>query len=289
MNSSPWLVRPPQSADAAALVTITTATTPHHIRQTMAQTDGRFWTLTHLSQPIGYAALLPLPGLPHLFELIGGIAPEFRRQGAGSFLWQAVRRAVMGTAVQQITHPVPALDTPTACFLQHHGFAPEHEEWTMSLDPLPAASLAPPTRSGQLRRVDQVTAVRTLPPLYERCFAYTAWFQPYSAAEVSATWEPNDELWMLVVDAAPIGFAWLHRPTPNAVEIEPIGIVREKQGMGYGRTLLTTLLQQLQNRGIQSVSLGVWANNETAVRLYQSLGFRHVSSSYSLTYTLSST
>jgi ribosomal protein S18 acetylase RimI-like enzyme len=284
MNSSPWFVRPPHAADANALTAIAT---PHHIRQTMAQTNGRFWTLTHQSQPIGYAALLSLPGLPHLFELTGGIVPTLRRQGAGSVLWQAVRDAAAGTAVQHITHTVDSLDAPAACFLQHHGFALEHEEWTMTLDKLPTASFMPPTRPGQLRRVDRATAVRTLPALYDRCFAHTAWFQPYTTAEVSATWQPGDELWTLVADGATIGFAWLHRPTPHTAEIEPVGIVPEKQGMGYGRTLLTSLIQQLQNRGLQTVSLGVWAVNETAVRLYQSLGFRHISSSYSLTYSFS--
>jgi len=286
MNSSSWFVRPPQSADAAALTAIAT---PHLIRQTMAQTNGRFWTLTHHAQPIGYAALLPLPGLPHLFELTGGILPALRRQGAGSFLWQALRRNLMGTAVQHITHTVDSLKSPATCFLQHHGFALEHEEWTMTLDKLPAATFTPPTRPGQLRRMDRAAAVRTLPALYERCFAPTAWFQPYSAAEVSATWQPGDELWTLVADGATIGFAWLHRPTPHAAEIEPIGIVPEKQGMGYGRTLLTTLLQQLKNQGMQTVSLGVWQQNETAVHLYHSLGFRHVSSSYSLTCPLNPT
>lgn len=287
MNSFPWSVRPPQPTDAAPLAAVQ-AVTPHHMRQTIAQTDGRFWTLTHQSQPIGYAALLPLPGLPHLFDLTGGILPALRRQGAGSFLWQALRQRVTGTDVQQITHTVDSLDAPAACFLQHHGFALEHEEWMMQLENLPATSFSQPARSGQIKKLDRAAAVRTLPALYERCFAPTAWFQPYTPAEVSATWEPGDELWTLVVDGATIGFAWLHRPTPHAAEIEPIGIVPEKQGMGYGRFLLTTLLQQLQNQGVQTVSLGVWAVNETAVRLYQSLGFRHVSSSYSLTYSFSS-
>jgi ribosomal protein S18 acetylase RimI-like enzyme len=69
-------------------------------------------------------------------------------------------------------------------------------------------------------------------------------------------------------------------------EIEPVGIVRQKQRLGYGRILLTTVLQKLQEQNIQTVRLGVWANNQTAVHLYRALGFQHHSSSYSLTYTL---
>ena len=156
----------------------------------------------------------------------------------------------------------------------------------MQLENVATAVFSPSTLSAKLQKVARDTAVRTLPQLYERCFAHTPWFQPYTAAEVAATWEPDDELWTLVSDATPIGFAWLHFPEPTIAEIEPIGIVRQKQGVGYGRFLLTSLLQALQNRGVQTVTLGVWANNETAVHLYQSLGFRHTSSSYSLTHTL---
>ncbi len=289
MNCSHWRVRKPQNRDVETLLAIATAvsqpTAP--IQAIRRQTAVQFWTLTHQTQPIGYAALLPLPGLPHLFELTGGIAPEFQRQGAGSFLWQAVREAVAGTAVQQITCTTNDLASPTAHFLQQHQFEVEHEEWTMRLKNVATAVFTPPTMSAKLQKVNRGTAVRTLPRLYKSSFAHTPWFQPYTPAELAATWEQADELWTLVKDHKTIGFAWLRFPQPNTAEIEPIGIVKEKQEMGYGRYLLTNLLQNLQKRGVQTVSLGVWANNETAVRLYQSVGFQHVGSSYSLTYTVS--
>ncbi|MCB8926681.1 MAG: GNAT family N-acetyltransferase [Ardenticatenaceae bacterium] len=284
-----WIVRPPQISDVDPLLAIATAVSQSAqpiLAIRSQQIDGRFWTITQQTQPIGYAALLPLPGLPHLFELAGGIAPRFQRQGAGSFLWQAVQQAVAGTDIQQITFTTDGLASPASHFLQHHQFELEHEEWTMQLENVATAVFSPSTLSAKLQKVARDTAVRTLPQLYERCFAHTPWFQPYTAAEVSATWEPSDELWTLVSDATPIGFAWLHFPEPTVAEIEPIGIVRQNQGLGYGRFLLTSLLQALQNRGVQTVTLGVWATNETAVHLYQSLGFRHTSSSYSLTHTL---
>ena len=284
-----WIVRPPQLSDVDPLLAIATAvsqSTQPILAIRSQQIDGRFWTITQQTQPIGYAALLPLPGLPHLFELAGGIAPRFQRQGAGSFLWQAVQQAVVGTDIQQITFTTDDLASPAAHFLQHHQFELEHEEWTMQLENVATAVFTPSTQPAKLQKVGRDTAVRTLPQLYERCFAHTPWFQPYTAAEVAATWEPDDELWLLVSDATPIGFVWLHFPEPTIAEIEPIGIVLPKQGLGYGRFLLTSLLQALQNRGVQTVTLGVWATNETAVHLYQSLGFRHTSSSYSLTHTL---
>jgi ribosomal protein S18 acetylase RimI-like enzyme len=292
MNALTWLVRAPTLADIDPLAEIATAVSQSHtpmnpdtIRWSMDQLDGRFWTITQYNQPIGYATLLPLPGLPNLFELTGGIDPQFQRQGAGSYLWRTMRQELGGTAVQQITYSVDNLKAAAAQFLRRHQFTLEHEEWTLQLQDLQAAEFAPSSRSGQLKKWGQATAVRTLPTLYDHCFVGTPWFQAYTAAEVAATWEPQDELWILIVGGQTIGFAWLHFPEPTRAEIEPIGIVKEKQGKGYGRFLLTSLLQQLQERDIETISLGVWANNETAVQLYQSVGFHHISSSYSLIYT----
>ncbi|GJM41880.1 MAG: hypothetical protein DHS20C20_21620 [Ardenticatenaceae bacterium] len=286
-----WVVRPPKKSDAAALATIATAVSqprkhvnPNQLTWSMAQTDGRFWTITLKDQPIGYATLLPLPGLPGLFELAGGIAPQFQRQGAGSFLWQTIKHDLMGTAVQQTTYTVNSLDTPTARFLLHHHFAVEHEEYTMVLNDLDNITLPNPNTPFHLQRIGRQTAVPSLPDLYERCFVGTPWCQPYSAAEVAATWQPDDQLYYLGEDNQDIGFVWLHFPKAGVAEIEPIGIVQEKQGLGYGRTLLTVTLNQLQSQGIKTVTLGVWASNLAAISLYQSTGFQTRSSSYSLTY-----
>lgn len=297
MNTPPWLVRAPKNRDAPALAAIATAVSQprsHVTPQSIAQSNGRFWTITHQQQPIGYATLLPLPGLPGLFELAGGIAPEFQRRGAGSFLWQRMKQDMAGTgtstgsapAVRQITYTVGSLESPAARFLQHHQFALEHEEYTMILNDLGSKKLPELAEPSPLQRIGRQTAVTTLPQLYQRCFSGTPWFQPYTAEEVAATWEPDDELYYLGENDNDIGFAWLHFPEPGVAEIEPIGIVRQKQRLGYGRTLLTTILQQLQEQNIHIVRLGVWANNQTAVNLYRNLGFQYSSSNYSLTYTL---
>ncbi|MCB9006391.1 MAG: GNAT family N-acetyltransferase [Ardenticatenaceae bacterium] len=297
MNSLTWLVRAPQNDDAPALAAIATAVSQprsHVTPQAIGQSNGRFWIITQDAHPIGYATLLPLPGLPHLFELAGGIVPQFQRQGAGSFLWQTMQHdlaataaaAGSGQAVQQITYSVPSLDSAAACFLQHHQFALEHEELTLVLPNLAQAALPTLVTPAPLQRIGRQTAVSSLPELYQRCFIGTPWFQPYSPAEVAAIWEPDDELYYLGEHDDDIGFVWLHFPEPTVAEIEPVGIVPEKQGVGYGRSLLTTILHQLQNRDIQTVSLGVWANNQTAIHLYKALGFQHSSSSFSLTYTL---
>jgi ribosomal protein S18 acetylase RimI-like enzyme len=298
MNNPLWLVREPKKSDAPALAVIATAVSQprsHVTPLAIAESNGRFWTITQQTQPIGYATLLPLPGLPGLFELTGGITPAFQRQGAGSFLWQTMKQEVAGTAtatgsgqaMQQITYTVDSLDSPAAHFLRHHQFALEHEEYTMVLKTLDSITLPDLAAPSPLQRIGRQTAVTTLPDLYQRCFINTPWFQPYTPAEIAATWEPDDELYYLGENEDDMGFAWLHFPEPGLAEIEPIGIVREKQRLGYGRILLTSILKQLQAQDIHTVTLGVWGTNQPAINLYHSLGFQHNGSSYSLTYTIS--
>ncbi|MCP4420031.1 MAG: GNAT family N-acetyltransferase [Chloroflexi bacterium] len=296
MNAHPWQVCPPKLADATPLAAIATAVsptniaTPTQISQTIQQANGRFWTITQQQQPIGYAALLPIPGLPHLLELVGGIDPNFQRQGAGSLLCRFIKEAVLETAVQQITATVSNLNTPTAHFLYRHQFSFEHEEWTMELVDLQTAVLpTPASLPCHLQTVERETAVHILPTLYQRCFAHTPWLQPYSTTEVAAIWKATDQFYTLVEKNMPIGFIWLHFLGDNVVEIEPIGIVQEKQRMGYGRFLLTSILTKLQKQGTQIVTLGVWSNNQPAIHLYQELGFCQISSKSSLAFSMPQT
>lgn len=293
MNEPIWWVRPPQLGDVTPLAAIATAVSAPislpQLTHAVQQANGRFWMIAQQQQPIGFATLLPIPGLPQQFELAGGVAPKFQRQGAGSFLWQVIKKEVAGTAVRQISHMVSDLNSPTARFLQRRQFTLEHEERTMALDTLPVAPTVPSPADCQLQRIDLQTAVRTLPALYQRCFANTPWLQPYTAAEISDTWQSDDQLYYLVEDSRSIGFVWLHFPKLGQADVEPVGIVPERRGMRYGRFLLTSALNNLSTQQIQSVNLGVWADNHNAIHLYQTMGFRHVSSSFSLAYAIPQT
>ncbi|WP_423734725.1 ribosomal protein S18-alanine N-acetyltransferase [Actinobacillus minor] len=55
-----------------------------------------------------------------------------------------------------------------------------------------------------------------------------------------------------------------------------IAVTPEKQGKGYGRKLLEALINVLQEQKILTLWLEVRESNQTAQRLYQSLGFNEV-------------
>jgi len=260
---------------------------PHQINQHfqhILESNGRIWTIFHSNELVGYAAFYPVPGLPGLVEIEGGITPTKQRQQLASHLLKYIINALKGSTIQQLSHSVSSLDTPAAHFLQHHNFFIEHEELHLQLENLQASSLL--LAPCPLPLVDHKTAVSTFPSLYDQSFAGTRWHQPFSPAEIDVTLSSTDNMFYCRQNETPIGFAWVRYPTPTTAEIEPIGIVKSWQGKGYGRSLLNTVLNKLQQQGIQQVQIGVWADNQIARHLYHQVGFRHQSTTTYLAYNL---
>lgn len=69
--------------------------------------------------------------------------------------------------------------------------------------------------------------------------------------------------------------------------IQNIGVSPAYRGQGLGRTLLVKALRGFRSVGLEKVSLEVTADNLVAIKLYRSLGFHYVGTSYR--YALDST
>ncbi|MCA9929497.1 MAG: GNAT family N-acetyltransferase [Anaerolineales bacterium] len=261
-----------------------TPTQFHHYATQILESNGRIWTATRTGQIIGYAVAAPVPGLPGLLELGGGIAPDVQRQGFGSKLLQHLIASLVNSDAKQIFHSVPTLDTPVARFLTHHHFFVEHEELHLQLDNLHTYAL--PFAPCTLHLADQQTAVSRFPVLYDESFIGTPWYQPYTSAEMAATLAPTDEMLFALQDGIPFGFAWVRYTNKTTAEIEPFGVVKAWQGQGYGRSLLNSVLAHLRQKGIRQVQLGVWTNNHIARRLYHQFDFQHQSTTTYLAYNL---
>ncbi|MEV6176115.1 GNAT family N-acetyltransferase [Streptomyces sp. NPDC052016] len=78
----------------------------------------------------------------------------------------------------------------------------------------------------------------------------------------------------VVEDGEDLGGYVLSTP-PNAARswILSLGIAPDLRGQGLGRQLMTHILTHLRAEGVHSVSLSVEPGNDTAVALYESLGF----------------
>lgn len=243
------------------------------------------WVLLLWGEMVGYTAVFSVPGLDGLLEMQGGIHPAYQRRGLGSALLRGVLDALADSPFHTISYPVESMDTAVARFLQYHNFWVEHEEWTMTLTDL--TSLPPiPKHHCTVQTLTRAESISQFLALYDASFVDTPWNQPFSAEEVELTFASTDEMLFLTNGEKLLGCAWLRYPEAHHAEIEPIGIVQGEQGKGYGRILLTTILHKLAQRHIQTVSLGVWANNTKAIALYQSVGFVHISTITYLAHSL---
>jgi GNAT superfamily N-acetyltransferase len=238
---------------------------------------GRTWVATSNQTPIGYAAVLPVPALPGLVEMEGFIVPARQRQGWGTRLLQHICQEVAGTGITQLSHAVPSLDTPAAHFLLKNHFFIEHEEWTMELNPIHNSQFTIHHSQLAFKSYPHQTAVPLFLQLYTASFTGLPWDQPFTAAEVASLLTDSNDLKFLLEGDTPVGFMWVRRQDNRTAQFEPAGIIQEKQGLGYGRFLFQSVLQQLAQEGVTAVSLGVWANHPAGIHLYQSLGFQHTS------------
>lgn len=292
---SGYEIRPAGPDDTADLFVIRAAITPVDAGQLLVWTQeleeqmdagGRAWVISAGRRPIGYALIDPLPGLPGVYDLTGGIIPPRQRQGAGTRLLESVITAAGQMGVSQFSCRVEDLSTGAAVFLARRGFYREHEECLLErsgLGDLPLLAADPGSRIITYPRGQAIAEFRRL---YDLSFGGTRWAQPYTTDEVEASLAQPEDLMFLERDGAAIGIAWLEPMGDGRGRIEPIGIDRAYQGQGYGRKLLLAALHELRRRGANLVEIGLWRDNAPAMHLYQSLGFREFVNWYYLAYDL---
>ncbi len=86
----------------------------------------------------------------------------------------------------------------------------------------------------------------------------------------------NDPTYMVELDGRTIGKIRIECSDHSAYLLG-FGILPEYRGKGYGRAALCEALRFLMERGIKKASLDVVATNAKALSLYQSVGFRELS------------
>src|SRR5947209_3455854 len=75
-----------------------------------------------------------------------------------------------------------------------------------------------------------------------------------------------------------VGILWLSlvhpRGAPDTAFVYDIEIVPDRRGQGYGRAVLAAGEDVLRGYGVRSLGLNVFGDNPTAIRLYETSGFR---------------
>jgi ribosomal protein S18 acetylase RimI-like enzyme len=166
--------------------------------------------------------------------------------------------------------------------LLRRGFFVEHEECLLELDNLDDLPPIPDKSEGALVTFPASQAIGEFCRVYDDCFYDTPWSQPYTEAEVAAALVSPDDLIFLSLDGKTIGVVWHELLPGGRGRIEPIGIVANHRGRGYGRCLLLAALHSLRRRGASLVEIGLWRQNTVAMNLYKSLGFSEADNWYYL-------
>ncbi len=76
-----------------------------------------------------------------------------------------------------------------------------------------------------------------------------------------------------------LGFIWfqvMSSPSNRHAFICDVIIEEEFRGVGLGKTMMRLIEKEVKNMGLDRIGLHVFGFNETAIRLYQSLGYSTV-------------
>lgn len=284
-------IRDYHADDAAALFVVAAAIEALDAGQMVAWTEelegrveggARVWLLARGRRLAGYGLVEPLPGLPGVYDLSGGVVPARRRLGLGGRLLAHVAAQAPPLGARQLSARVEALEDEAAVFLLRRGFAVEHEECLLELSDLSSLPPMPDAPGVAVVTLPRQQAIAEFGRLYEQSFAGRPWSQPYSAAEVAATLGRADDMLFATVNGEAVGVVWHERLPDGRGRVEPIGIAAGQQGRGLGRALLLAALHSLRRQGAAPVEIGLWRANEVAMHLYKGLGFREVANWYYL-------
>ncbi len=84
----------------------------------------------------------------------------------------------------------------------------------------------------------------------------------------------DDSSYCLIKSEVVIAFGQLLTKEKGRLHFARIIVDPSKRAMGYGKRLCNELLQIAAQKGYEQISLNVYRNNTSALKLYKNLGFR---------------
>jgi ribosomal protein S18 acetylase RimI-like enzyme len=76
-----------------------------------------------------------------------------------------------------------------------------------------------------------------------------------------------------LVDGQPAGFLTYYPKSFKTAWIQFLAVAKEYRGKGYSKDILTSVFQELKNKGFTTLQLLTRINNKPAISLYKSIGF----------------
>lgn len=215
---------------------------------------------------LGYA---PLDGWSSKFEITGLVLPEYRRKGIFRQLFEAAYTEARKRAATSLLLVSYRALPPGAAVCRALGSIYHNSEYHMEAKADQIPSL--PEVNLQLSQVEQ----RDLPELARLITIAFGEGHGGDAAELAEELErPNCKYWLAIVDGKAIGQIGALEEVKGEVYIRAVGIVPEYRSKGYARQMLAAVIKQYVEQGYRNFSLDVVTENENALSLYQSCGFK---------------
>ena len=133
-----------------------------------------------------------------------------------------------------------------------------------------------PVKIIQANSVEDITAARRLFEEYAASIDTDLCFQNFSkelAGLPGAYAPPRGRLLLALVDGAPVGCVGLRPHGDTTGEMKRLFVQPGHQGRGLGRLLVETLTAEARAIGYTSLLLDTLPSMQSAVRLYETLGF----------------
>lgn len=201
-------------------------------------------------------------------EITGMVDPEHRRRGIATALLDAATECCRDRGVHRAFLLVPRGSTAGRELALRHGGVLDHSEHALVLDGEPSDGPSDPELSLRLARLEDLEPVERI---LKAAFDWTpddlpAFLTDNSGRERTLVVEQRGE---------PVGTVRITHDGDTG-GIYGFAVDPARQGRGIGRDVLRRCCRLLREEGMRRVGLEVAVENERALGLYTSIGFRPV-------------
>lgn len=217
---------------------------------------------------LGYFALFAIQSTEA--EMIAAVHPTARRKGIFRQLFQAAREQLQGRGIPKLLFVVDNKSESATAVAKHYEGQYQHSEYGMKLQ---TPKIQPKRHQNLLVRRATVADAQFCAQVASDVFGY-----PIRPAKDAAFFEqPTRRTYVFCLDGERIGtMQVVLYPETRGAGVYGFCIEQHHQGQGYGRQVLSEVVQELLQDGYPNVELEVACENKNALGLYQSIGFEEI-------------
>lgn len=234
--------------------------------ESLKEINGDEGFLCHLgNQLIGFLSWYTSDGIEANINAM--VHPDFRRQGVFQGLLSRAASDMQIHGIQTCRFRIPSDSEPGIHCIQHMGANFATDEFSMILNQEHKVASSP---SGLVLRLEEEQDLEFMVNCLSQAFGDSAsWTMNYLAR----TREPARMTYIAMDHLRPIGMIRVNVLDTDIAVIHDFCVLPSCQGRGYGRKILSGVVEILLDRKSNQVRLGVVTHNRNALNLYLSSGF----------------